>query len=272
MPELWHSGPVPRLTFVRLLYCAAIALVSAGCGKGSPPPAKAAPPRLEGQWLAKVDPTGADPKDPEAVRAVMAARNFESMTDLRFPSEDRYAICGGGYLVEGTVESKDGKVTLHPEKLNGLDPEKAKSGGVTIQASALEPVTLEIREDGTLAMPPGKYGERLTFTRSKPEVGPERTSATEKGLVGRWKVEKVEGITQRQVEAGFDYLLQQTAINLQRDLKFQMRFIYRLEGSWKLEGDTVALTYPSGRMKAKREGERLVLTSPDGSVRVLLRR
>lgn len=269
---MWHSGPFLRLTFVRPYFCAAIALICVGCGRGPQAETKAPPIELQGQWLAKIDPTGADPKNPDAVRAVMAARNFESMTDLRFPAKDRYAICGGGYLVEGSAVQQNGSVNLKPETLNGLDPEKAKAAGATIQPSALEPVTLEIRQDGTLAMPAGKYGERLTFFRSKPAVGPERTSPAEKELVGRWKVEKIEGITQRQVEAGFDYLLKQTAINLQRDLKFQMRFIYRLEGSWKLAGDSVELTYPSGRMRAKREGDRLVLTSPDGSVRVLLRR
>ncbi len=228
---------------------------------------------LTGQWIAKLDPTGADPKDPDAVNAVMAAKKFESMNDLQFTSEDKYAFGAGGYLIEGSLERRGNSITLNPEKLNGLDPEVARKGGATTQGDVTLPMTLTLSEDGsTLSMPPGRFGEKLTFVRYRPQVGPDETKSDERPYVGRWHVEKAEGLTPGHAGGGFDYLLKRTAVNLQHDHRFQMRFIYRFEGTWKMTPKGIELTYPSGKMNLAVKGSGLVLSSPDAKVQLFLER
>lgn len=248
-------------------------LVVIGCSGGPAKNTGAQPAEkldLQGQWRALIDTSGADSKDPLAVNAVVMAKSFESMNDLEFQSEDRFAMCAGGFLIEGSSKRSEKQVILTPQTVNGMPLEDASGAGVTLQASLLKPMTLSIVE-GRLCHPPGQFGERLAYQKWDHIVATESFDGEEK-YVGRWKVETITGITGAHRRRGFDYVLRKSWVNLQGDRRFQMRFTYFFEGTFEPTRSGVELTYSSGKMNLALRKNRLIIASPDGKVTVVLKR
>lgn len=250
------------------------AFLVSGCGGGKEADAgqsKLSAVKLVGVWPAKLDVSGLDQKSPAAANIMAMARSFDGQTDLEFKKEDAFTLCAGGYLIEGTATRSGPEVLLSPATVNGLTLEKAKAAGIALQESLLRDMRLVLKKEDLLWMAPGEYGERLTFERWLSSIAAERQEGEAEKYVGLWKVSRIDGLTSAHRQRGFDYVLKRTALYLQQDGQFQMRFTYRFLGTWELVGGKMVLKYPSGSMSlAAAPDGTLRMTSPDGKLTIVL--
>jgi len=251
-----------------------LGLLLVGCGgpkKSSGTAPTAADTKLKGVWAGKLDTSGINREEPAAEAILSMAQQFEGQTDIEFPTEDRFILCAGGYYVEGSVTRSGTDVQLVPNKLNGMSLEKAKAAGITIQESLLRTMRLTLRNANLLWMPPGQVGERLVFERWTNDIASEMVDPPEDAYVGLWTVKQIEGMTAEHRNRGFDYVLKRTALHVQGDRKFQMRFTFRFLGEWTATASEITLNYPNGSFKLKKTPDgNLRLASPDGKVAIVL--
>lgn len=202
----------------------------------------------------------------------MMAKQFEAMSDLEFKTDDRYAQCVGGYLVEGGASLNGRTIALTPETLNGIPIEKAKPLRL-VQDQALEPSVLTITGGTTLSLPPGQYGERLTFVRHQVAPGRGRVSGEEQPWVGHWTFAGSKGMAASS-QVGGDYVVRKTALNLQADGQFQMRFSFHFEGKWRKTAAGIELDYGGRKpfLFAPVGPNALTFASPDGRQTIELKR
>lgn len=272
--RLWHSGLGPRHKGMRFIVLVILALVGIGCSGGG----VAAKPKVMkavylGQWRGKIDDSGVDLKNPEASQAVGIARQFEAMNDLEFLPGDKFAMCAGGYLIEGAFRGEENSVVLEPATVNGISIAKASEVGLNPQKDLVAPFKLMRQADGSLAMAAGKYGEKLAYLRWEMPIPAEYVEGLPIELAGDWRVKSVVGLTIAQKRQGHDRILNRTRLRLHREAVYEMRFNYLFNGEWKLEKGNIVLIYPSGEMKVKslKDGT-LEMSSPDGSTKVILAR
>lgn len=197
----------------------------------------------------------ADGKEDPAKK--MAAEMAKMMTDtmsLEMKDDGTFTLTALMMPVEGKWKRNGDSIDFMPEKAMGMSAAdieaKAKAEGKTdIKADEmLKPFTMTFSADGKLTRKGDKPDDpSMEFTKEAPRtVGESKVEGKEADMVGKFTgiIEPQAGKTlSKDDESQLEFMKSmKIELELFQDKKFALKLGAKLEGDWKLEGETLTLT------------------------------
>lgn len=233
----------------------AILVFAFGCSSTAPTATGASPGNegttagaktLVGKWVGKIEMAN---KDDAASKMAESFAGMLGNFDLEIREGNRFTLTVMGVPTEGSMVIKDKSITLTPETMMGktiedLKKSEAAAGKSTEAlgksmagefAADMETITLMDSE---------KPDSKIVFKRNteKPKVvGASTVSDAEKGLVGTYKTQADTSTMKADDKTMYEAMKDTMNLVLDQDNTFSMNVMLKMEGTWKVTGNTLNL-------------------------------